>query len=759
MIYFAEKRKVIDRKMLTFILLVSVFSVVFAQVSQDDGGELDSMNCIKTLSHQLSKKTPMTRRVSFDLIGIISILMGVKKELNDFDIQPYNKEPSLAMTHNLHRALLFGARAKWTESNNTLLMNFGPEHRLVLDIMRIVSDPDLLTGLCLIEKIETDYQNCVTVLTRSWNAINSNNRVKAPSFTVSEEQVAQASLLIASSSALAWLEPDSAERYQFLVKRDYITHMIFHLRKLVNKLLAKMIGSLDPFLVYSEWKMDNCNYFIFVSILRGQEMLEDDFVILTNEKKEIILSECRLLSQELKLRRSSRSLLSWLFSDHGTDISNLILAQHNSIAADKVLEKNQRTLAGANYVLSANLLKLSEIEQNNSEALLGLIRVFQTRETLHFVENTLRAEKLSFVSSLRDLNNQLSHLASEAALLMQRLVADLSPSTNCNLDSQGRGVSCAPGLSFVDNLKDGQLLLASQAHLYERSESFIISCLFLDSSLYGYNRIFIGNRLAFLKSDSFFHHRNVSAPIPCFKNVTSTQYRCNKYIAQWTEGADILPPMSRRDFNFILTTGYVYIQAVSGTVTLTFNSGSSVPVAQKPFRVNKSDFPIFINGDQFLYEELSGVQQIKPQTEFFLSQVNDNYFHFTLPQLATSLASDDLQMHWDELEENFKQNPIIQAISVTSLVLAVIGLVILVFAIFVCCRKRVDKPRLYAEWYRKAARVNTGPPLRPPKPAESGSTNTPKRSFFSRWRKSDPSSLVTPERRGMLSADIQAASS
>ena len=744
--------------MLTSFVMVCVF-VSSAQVSCS--GELDSMNCLHTLSYQLSKKTPMTRRISYDLIGVVSILLRIRSELSDFRVAEYEKEPGLAVAQNLHEALLFGSRVKWTETNNSLLQEFGPRHRLVLDILRIVSEPEEMAGLCLIEQVETDYQSCVAILTRSWNAINSNSRVRAPSFSVSEEQVAQAALLVASDTSLSWLQPDSTEAYQFLVKSDYVTHMIIHLRGLVKQILSRILKSLDPFLVYANIKIENCNYFVFAALLRGNDILEDEFRRLANEEKEKMRSQCRLLSQELNLKRSSRSLLSWLFSDHSRDINNLILSQHNSVTADRVLEKNQRTLAGANHVLSANLLKLSKIEQNNSEALLGLIREVSTRESLHFIENTLRAEKLSFVSSLRDLNGQLSHLASESALLLQRLVADLSPVANCNLDSEGRGVSCAPGLSFVDSLRNGELLLASRAHLYERSESFIISCLFLDASLFGHKKIFVGNRLAFLKSDSFYHHRNVSAPVTCFQNVSSTQHRCSKYIGQWSEGGEIIGPMSRKDFSYILTTSFVYIQAVSGTVTVSFKSGSSIPVSGKPYKIDKSRFPIFINGDQFQWEELSGIVKIKPQTNFFLNSVNDDYFHFVLPQLATSLSTDDFSLHWAELQDSFEQNPIVKAVSITGLVICAILIATLTLAIYLCCRRRVDQPRLYYEWYQKSKRGNRDAPPRPPKAPRGVNDNPPKRSFLSRFRKkSEPPAQVIEERSVMLGGpDKQAASS
>ena len=735
--------------MLTSIaLMVGVF-VSSAQVRCS--GELDSMNCLATLSHQLSKKTPMTRRISYDLIGVVSILLKIKTELSDFRVAKYDKEPGLAVAQNLHEALLFGSRVRWTETNNSLLQGFGPHHRLVLDILRIVSEPGEMAGLCLIEQVETDYQSCVSILTRSWNAINSNSRVQAPSFSVTEEQIAQAQLLVASDTSLSWLQPDSTETYQFLIKGDHVTEMILHLRELVKHLLSKIVKSLNPFLVYAPVKINNCNYFLFAALLRGKNIMEDEFRSLTNEEKEQIKSQCRLLSQELNLKRSSRSLLSWLFEDHSRDINNLILSQHDSVTADRVLEKNQRTLAGANYILSTNLLKLSQIEQNNSEALLSLIREVSTRESLHFIENALRAEKLSFVSSLRDLNVRLSHLASESALLLQRLVADLSPMANCNLDSEGRGVSCAPDLAFVDSLENGELLLASRAHLYERSESFIINCLFLDASLFGHKKIFVGNRLAFLKSDSFYHHRNVSAPVTCFQNVSSTQHRCSKYIGQYSEGGDIIGPMSRKDFSYILTTNYIYIQAVSGTITVSFKSGTSVPVSGKPFKINKSRFPVFVNGDQFQWEELSGIVEIKPQTNFFLNSVNDDYFHFVLPQLATSLSSDDFSLHWAEMQDSFQQNPIVKAVSITGLVICAVFIATLTLAIYLCCRKRVDQPRLYAEWYNKSKRTSDSVPPRPPKASRAGAGEAPGRSFLSRFRKAKPPAQVIEERSVMLS--------
>lgn len=699
---------------------------------------LDQMNCFKSASHQISKRASMVRRVNYDLVGLLTLLLRMEKELSDLGVEEYEFEPELIQLNSMSKALLMGSRLAWTRCNSSLITSLSPDHRLILDFVRIVTDKVDKQGLCLMGEYEFSYSLCEESLTASienlktkWNLI-----LKPPKADVDEERLGQSEILLASKNALFWSQPDSAESYRFLIKKDHVSELVLHVKSLVTLQIKQMVSSLNIFLVYVK-ESPGCNYFIRVALSalnRSGDLFSD--TLSDGEAEEKIELECRKLTQGIiGQTRQHRGLLSWLFSDQGETLSRLISAQHQAVKADEILMKNQRRLNTANDVLTRNLNSLRDVESNNSKVLLEMLITTQTRETLHHVEHLLREEKLALVSMLRGMGNQLNIMMGEFKGLMQRLVDDLSPNPQCSLDGSGRGVACSSESAYVDSLEDGVLHLASGADLYQSANIFMFHCLYLPENHYGSRFLFTGNREGFLRADGFFHNKNLSVPEQCFKDPKSTDFRCKKFIAQYYEGSIIKPPLQYGPINYILGGDLVYVQSTHGTISISFRSGKTVPLGNTPLLIERKEFPIFADSRKITFSDLSLTEDIKTETEFFIQNIDSSYFDFKLPIMKIPHLSNvgDWSYFLDETEQLFSQSPTFQALSITSIIVACGFCGCLLFGIFVCCRRRNEEKALIQVLYERV-RYKEGKENPPgPKPKPKSPVGASNRDQYNTW--------------------------
>ena len=684
-----------------------------------DGDPLDAFQCLHLPSYQMTKKFPMVKRVNYDLTHTLEILISVRDELNSLDVKHYQNEPgvlSLIESSSIKRALLFGKPVSWTLINSTLVSKFSADHRLILDLIRIVSDKDRDSGLCLIDRKEVDHSMCQNLVKLNVGNIKTKYGldIAEPSYTVETENVGRPDILSLSRSAFNWLTPSSAPSHVYLTQSSHVTELLFHLEDMIDHQLVRIIKKLRPFMIHAK-AIERCNPFLFDALnkVRCDSSQSEPCV------SEQVVSECRQLTLslgDLDKDRSGRGLLSWLFLDQEESINNLIKAQHKSVKAEEIIVRNQLVLESAAKALNENLKSLKTTDEVNSEKLLELIATVETRETLHNVDRILAQDKLQLISFLRDINSQLSDIEREFNLMIQRLISDLLPLGHCSQDPKNRGISCSTGLSFIETYNQGQLSVASMSELYGNTQVYVISCLFLDPQRHSLGALFRGNQNGFLKRDSFFHHKNLSVPSACFQNLNAEGWNCQDFIATYVEGSDVRPPLQIGPIHYIVGPDFAFLQSLTGTLTLTLDDGRSLPLGPQPLLIKEIQFPVFVNARKIEFFELILAENVSLATEFFLKHVDSNYFYFKLPALKTTkLASSTWSEYWLDLEEYFVSNPVIKAVSISSLVIVGLLFFFCALGIFLCCRRRGDQSRLAEVVYTAVKQKNQ--PSRPPKPS------------------------------------------
>ena len=699
--------------MIALHLLVQVS--VGLEESQDPPQSLDRMNCLKQSSFQLSKKASMVRRVSFDLTGLLTTLLKLREEFVGLGMTVYDKEAQLIQVNSLSRAILLGERLPWTDCNATLLTGLAPDHRLILDFVRIVADSEDELGLCVMENIEMTYKLCKSSLRSSVDNIKREIVIREPNPSVSEDELGKSMVLTSSKNELTWVLPDNTEDYRYLIRRDQVSEMVIKLQNLVNSQIEHILTTLDSFSIYVK-HVSGCNYFLHAALVKLHSLksgLGDDASKLDHSAIE---TECRRIMSTLTLKeRSPRGLLSWLFSDHGESISRLISAQHQSVKADTILIKNQKRINSANKVLANNLLLLKETEANNSALLREMLAIAQTRETIHHVTHLLREEKLALMSMMRGVSNQINIMAGEFKRLMRRLVNELSPQQQCSLDSHGRGVACSPESAFVDHIENGILHLASGADLYQNSKIFLFHCLYLPEAHFGSSYLFSGNRAGFLRSEGFFHNKNLSVPEQCFIDPKSTDFRCRKFISQYYEGSEVKPPLFYGPLNYILGKDFAYLQSKVGTILVNSKNGKSFPLGNTPVLMIESEFPIFADSQKITFGDLNLADEVSAETEFFIQNVDASYFDFKLPVMKIPKLSNmgEWTLFVEETEDLFSTSSVFQAVSVTAIVIAVGFCGCIVFGIYICCRKREENPAMIQMIYDRVRDLGPRPGPKP----------------------------------------------
>lgn len=742
----------------TLTLLVSLLSIG-AQVTESDPS-LDSLRCMKFKSHQLNKQNSIIKQVSYDLVSLIFPLLRVKRELEKTSLEVYPAESNLIEVQTVRDGLLLGRPVLFTRVNNSLVNGLPGDSRLLLDIIRLVADSERNIGLCLIEGVEVNYLDCRSTLKASWDAIQ-HPKVLPPDFNVSPEQLYSAQVMFVSNSELSWSEPGENIPRKYLVQRDFVSDLLLQLRKIVDTQLQQMISSLDSFIIYGKQYDSECNYFLLAILLREKGLTEGSFKNVTGDVRSAMLTECRSLSSELHLKRAGRSLLSWLLTDHSKILGELINQQHTAVTNEKILENNQRKLAAYSKILAGNMGKLAETQANNSLMLLDLIQENSIREQLYNTRIVMRSEKLSLVSYYRDINAQISLLTVELREMLQRLTQELGPQEACSLDMKGRGMACSEDQSFIDNLYDGQLNIASNGFLFDNKEVTLISCLFLDSDRFGHGRIFKGNLFGYVLADSYLHHKNLSIPLMCFSDVDNPVYRCDKYIEKFYPGGNVKPPLERKFFFYLLGPDFVFIQAKSA-LTLNYAGNKHIPVAQKPFLVKREQFPIFVNGDKYSWAELSEIETVSSQTAFLINNIDSEYFFFQLPSLSSVLTEGNLADHWLELEELMALNPVVKTISIAGAVLLGLIVIICVLTVYFCCRRRSNQTRLYQTYIRRLPGAGPehsaqSPPSVPPKPDHpiGASNRNQKRTWMARLRNKKNAGISDQEASSHLMSHVR----
>ena len=720
----------------TLVVLIALHLMVQVRTESDEPHNspesLDRMNCLKQSSYQLSKRASMVRRVSFDLTGLLTILLKMREEFLGLGMTEYEKESQLIQVNSLSRALLLGERLPWTDCNATLLNGLAPDHRLILDFIRIVADVEDELGLCVMGTVEMTYSLCKSSLKRSIENIRKEIILREPDSSVTVDELGKSMVLTGCKNALNWVQPGNTEDYRYLIRKDHVSKMVIKLQDLIKSQIESMLKSLESFSIYVK-PISGCNYFLHAALINLHH-LKTDLGDETNKlDKNAIETECRKITSTLSLRnRSPRGLLSWLFSDQGETISRLISSQHMSVKADAILLKNQKRINSANKILANNLLLLKETEANNSAILREMLSLVQTRETIHHVESLLHEEKLALLSMLRGASNQINIMGGEFKRLMRRLVNELSPQQQCSLDSHGRGVACSPDSAFVDHIENGIIHLASGADLYQNSKIYMFHCLFLPEAHFGSNYLFSGNRAGFLRSDSFYHNKNLSTPEQCFMDPKSTDFRCRKFISQYYEGSDVKPPLYYGPLNYILGRNFAYLQSKSGTILVNSRNGKSFPLGNAPVLMMENEFPIFADSQKITFGDLNLADEVSAETEFFIQNVDASYFDFKLPVMKIPKLSNmgDWQMFVEETHELFSTSPVFQALSVTAIVVAVGFCGFLTYGIYICCRKRDDNPALIQVVYDRVRHRGESRPRLGPKPASVRASN---RNQEQRW--------------------------
>ena len=719
----------------TWAFLIALTWVIQVRLDKIPPPSLDQMHCLKQSSFQLSKRASMVRRVNYDLTGLLTLLLKLREEFVSLGISVYENEPQLIQVNSLSRALLLGRRLPWTSCNASLLLALSPDHRLILDFVRVVADSDEEQGLCLIGSIEVSYPLCVDSLKSSINNLRKDIVLREPDPTVPDDKLGVSEVLVGNRNSLAWVEPDSTETYRYLIARDHVSDLVLNLQSLVNRQIEQTVSALDIFSKYVE-NIQGCNYFLHTALKQLHKMKMEIGDELSETDLSEIETECRKATLDLLgKKRSSRGLLSWLFSDQGETISRLITAQHQAVKADEILLKNQQRVQTANIVLAKNLLLLKEIETNNSEVLRSMLAMTQTRETLHHVEHLLKEEKLAITSMLRGVGNQVSIIAGEFKGLMKRLVDDLSPQPQCSLDNNGRGIACSQESSFVDSVNEGILYLASGADLYQSSQIFLVHCLFLPEAYFGSRVLFKGNRGGFLRADGYYHNKNLSTPEQCFEDPKSTDYRCNKFTSQYYDGGEVKPPLNYGPINFVIGKDFAYIQSKSGTILVNSKHGQSFPLGNTPLLIMRDDFPIFADSQKILYGDLSIDEDVSAETEFFIENVDASTFDFKLPVMKLPKMSNmgDWALFVEETEELFSTSSVFQALSISSIVVACGFLGCLTFGIYLCCRKREENPALFQKVYERFRGGEKTGPDPGPKPSSSSVRHSNRNQEPSWW--------------------------
>lgn len=686
---------------------------------------LDAMNCLVTSTYQFSQIGDRARRITYDFSEPLRLLFAVLFQLREFKFGNYEGKEGFIQTQNYLTGNLFGTPIEWTSLQKSTVKAIPNTHQAVIDLYRIVTDPTSFSGLCLKGRVLTTYSLCRSSLRVSAGLIPISTPADPDQSNVNRVEV-----LLMSSSALEFDTPDNikTENSKFYIFRvDQPAALVFNLTRMVNNQIFEILTQLQPFSQHIKGQ-ERCNYFILQALCGAIFSKQCEHIEGENLKK--IQAECVIYTELWKNQRSERSLFSWMFTDQSATILALIKSQHQGVKADKVLATNDLILQRRVSALAKNLELLRNVTGDNFDTVQRILSKVEARRTLMHVESVLRDNKLAILSSLGDLNSLVVNVRTQSNQMLQSLFSELTDDTHCVSDRVTSRIACSDRPGYVETIKHGIIQVNSPGKAYELKNLLIYNCLFLHSTLFSYPTLFRGNRRRFLASEEFNYSKNLTCPRPCFQDIKSKAYNCQKCLTD--ELNTVLLPLYSESFYFVINGDFVYLQSISGLVRVVNNKNKEVNIGLRPHLISRSDFPLQTSDKVIQFSDLQSNENSSALSGFFLHEYTSSYFSEFDFSSARLGAQGFVKTQWDdthqEIKDLFDQSYVFRVLSVSGLTCLGLGLLILIFCLYCCFRRRKGQTKLINRVYstvRSREEESRGPPAlkRKPPSDQVGKTN------------------------------------
>ena len=712
------------------VMMVLLWSGPWPALGSEDAA-LDDMNCKSINTHQFSQIGERARRLQYNFQEPLALLFSILLQLKTFQFEKYEGKGDYIQTKNYLTGHLFGSPISWGGENSikkSEIEDIPNSHRAVIDLYRLVTDPSTFTGLCLKGRVLTTYQLCRASLRASATLIPLE-----PPADPKGADTRQVQVLLMTSNSLEFENPDSARTQDsrtYIFRADQPATLVFNLTQMVQTQIFQILTQLHPFTQHLPGQ-ERCSYYIFQSLCEAMfnkpcELIEGDDLIK-------VRAECFEYSVLWKNQRAERSVFDWLFTDQSSTILQLIKSQHKSVRADQLLATNDVILQRRVNSLARNLELLRNVSQDNFDKVQGILSNVEARRELLHVESVLRDNKLAIISSIGDLHSFIINVRSQTNQMVKSLFSELTDATNCIADKLTSRIACSERPGYVENINNGVITVNSPGRAYEMKNLLIFSCLFLHSNLYSHPTIFKGNRRGFLASEEFNYSKNLTCPRPCFENLKSDTYNCQKCLTN--DLSTVLLPLFFKSFYFIMNGNSVFLQSINGVVRLVNNQNKEVNIGLRPHYISQSDFPLQTSDGVIHFSDLILNENASALSGFFLHEYSSKYFSEFDFSSARLGAQGFVKTQWEDAQQEiadlFEQSLVFRVLSITGLTCVGIGTLIMIFCIYFCFRRRQGQSKLINRVYSTVRSHEDGedtagrPPVlkRKPRSDQIGKTN------------------------------------
>ena len=457
---------------------------------------------------------------------------------------------------------------------------------------------------------------------------------------------------------------------------------------------VKLVGYLN--FGDSEERFPGCPNILADSILniRGNKIRGQN-----NISEETQISD---ICSSIWVTRNKKSILSYLFTNDFETIQNLVSSNNENLRNIRILHKNFKNMMQWNNKLkhSVTLIK-DHLEKEVYDLKEYLILKENFANIKHFHENIER-DRMHYSNFLFDIFLRAELIVVESQRKIEKILEGLGNTKRCLLDQKG-DFSCQTGEGIWE-INKNILTLKTQANKLEIKKVILAKCLFMDDK-----NIFRGNNLLFVADKEFFHSPKLTIPIGCAIQNKDANYVCTSYfIPREDEGTSEYssPDSFGGSIYYILLEEGIFIQNVGPAVPIVFGEKAETKLLTiKPEWIHKKSFPIQIAKKKYNFNDLFSVSK-----EFNLNFLLINHDRDQLDYYKwREIHKDDLQTIgikkiYGSFKEIFKNNNIVKAVSISSVICA--GLLIifcLLFITFCCSKKSGREERRYVRYSRRAA--------------------------------------------------------